>query len=210
MRPPIRCHWEVAEHVLARPGARAGAVHRYAVLVNQSRPDESHGLSHLNARGQARMVDVSAKPASVRIARAEATFRLDPAVRELLLAGNLDKGEALAVARVAGIQAAKETSRLIPLCHPLALHYVSIEFEAEGEDAVLIRAEASTTGPTGVEMEALTAVSVAGLTLYDMAKSRCRTAQIERVRLIHKSGGKSGTWDRDSDGGQVGDRDRQE
>lgn len=141
------------------------------------------------------MVDVSTKAATHRVARAEAIFRLDPDIRELLLTGKLKKGEALAVARIAGIQAAKLTDRLIPLCHSLALDHVRIDFEPHGEDMVRITAEAATTGPTGVEMEAMTAASVAGLTLYDMVKGRCRGARIERVRLIHKSGGKSGTWD---------------
>lgn len=147
------------------------------------------------------MVDVSAKTASRRVARAEAVFRLAPEVRELLLAGRLEKGEALAVARVAGIQAAKSTAALIPLCHPLGLSHVAVDFAPVERDGVLITAEAVTTGPTGVEMEALAAASVAALTLYDMVKAKCREAEIERVRLLHKSGGKSGTWDRPVHGG---------
>ncbi|MCA8974865.1 MAG: cyclic pyranopterin monophosphate synthase MoaC [Planctomycetes bacterium] len=140
------------------------------------------------------MVDVSAKASSRRVARAEALFRLEPEVRRQLLAGELRKGEALAVARVAGIQAAKETSRLIPLCHPIALSHAAVDFAAVAEDGILIRTEAVTTGPTGVEMEALAAATVAGLTLYDMCKSACREARLEQIRLVHKSGGKSGTW----------------
>ncbi len=142
------------------------------------------------------MVDVSGKAATLRIAVAEATVRLDAAVRQQLIAGELPKGEALAVARVAGIQAAKETSRLIPLCHALALSKVGIEFAPDGDDGLRVRAEVRTTGPTGVEMEALTAAAVAALTVYDMVKALCRGAVIERVQLVHKSGGKSGVYDR--------------
>lgn len=151
-------------------------------------------LSHLDAQGRANMVDVSGKASTRRVARAEAVFRLDPAVRERLLAGDLAKGEAFAVARLAGIQAAKETARLIPLCHAIVLSTVAVAFEAVDADGIAIRAEAVTTGPTGVEMEALTAAAVAALTLYDMVKAGCRGASIERIRLLHKSGGKSGEW----------------
>ena len=112
------------------------------------------------------------------------------------MAGQLPKGEALAVARIAGIQAAKETPRLIPLCHTLSLSQVAVDFAPLGDDAVRITAEAKTTGPTGVEMEALVAASVAALTLYDMCKALCRGATVEQVRLVHKSGGKSGAWER--------------
>jgi cyclic pyranopterin monophosphate synthase len=165
-------------------------------------PDSSdQPLTHLDARGQASMVDVSGKPATPRIAVAEATVRLDANVRQKLLQGELPKGEALAVARVAGIQAAKETSRLIPLCHPLALSRVAVDFAPLGDDAVRITAECRTTGPTGVEMEALCAASIAALTIYDMCKGLCRGAVIENVQLVHKSGGKSGVWERS--GGQA-------
>lgn len=158
-------------------------------------------LTHLDAQGRASMVDVSCKPASPRVAVASATVRLDPAVRARLMVGDLPKGEALAVARVAGIQAAKETSRLIPLCHPLALAKVQVDFAAVGDDRVRIVAEVRTVGPTGVEMEALTAASVAALTVYDMVKGLCRDAVIEQVALQHKSGGKSGVYDRRAEGG---------
>ena len=140
------------------------------------------------------MVDVSDKAPTRRVARAEAVFRLDAAVRARLFAGELAKGEALAVARLAGIQAAKETSRLIPLCHPIALSSVAVDFAAVDDDGIRIVTEAVTTGPTGVEMEALTAASVAALTLYDMVKAGCRGASIEMVRLLYKSGGRSGDW----------------
>jgi len=142
------------------------------------------------------MVDVSRKPPTARRAVAEATVRLDAQVLAVLMAGTLPKGEGLAVARIAGIQAAKDTARLIPLCHNLQLGSVTIEFAPAGADAVRIQAEATTVAATGVEMEALVAASVAALTVYDMVKARCRGASIENVRLLHKSGGKSGEWNR--------------
>ncbi|MFN3240384.1 MAG: cyclic pyranopterin monophosphate synthase MoaC [Planctomycetota bacterium] len=157
---------------------------------------EAGGLTHVDGRGQANMVDVGSKPATQRRAVAEARIRLDRETCELLFAGRLPKGEALAVARVAGIQAAKETSRLIPLCHSLALSHAGVTFEPSGADGVRIVAEAATVAGTGVEMEAMAAASVAALTVYDMTKARCRAAVIETVRLLHKSGGKSGTFDR--------------
>jgi len=166
---------------------------------DQSSADQQ--LTHLDARGRASMVDVSGKPASARVAVAEATVRLDASVRKKLMQGELPKGEALAVARIAGIQAAKETSRLIPLCHPLALSRVAVDFVPCGDDAVRITAECRTTGPTGVEMEALCAASIAALTIYDMCKGLCRGAVIENVQLVQKSGGKSGLWQRT--GGQA-------
>lgn len=154
------------------------------------------GFTHLDDRGRANMVDVGAKAATERRAVAEAQVHLDAETRRLLLQGDLQKGEALAVARVAGIQAAKETSRLIPLCHQLALSHVGVAFAPIGDAALLVTAEARTTAGTGVEMEAMTAAAVAALTIYDMTKARCRAAVIDGVRLVHKSGGKSGTFDR--------------
>ena len=154
------------------------------------------GLTHVDVRGRANMVDVGDKAVTLRRAVAEATITLDAETRDLLLEGRLPKGEALAVARVAGIQAAKETARLIPLCHSLPLSHVGVSFEPAGDAAVRIVAEASTAATTGVEMEAMTAASVAALTVYDMAKGRCRGAVIDGLQLLHKSGGKSGTWDR--------------
>ena len=142
------------------------------------------------------MVDVSGKAATVRIARAGCTVRLTADLRAQLWSGRLPKGDALIVARIAGIQAAKETSRLIPLCHPLPLSHVQVDFAEEGADALRITAEARTEGPTGVEMEAMTAASVAALTIYDMVKALYRGAAIERLELLHKSGGRSGTWDK--------------
>lgn len=140
------------------------------------------------------MVDVSEKPTTHRHAIARAVVVLTAEVRRALLAGELPKGEAIAVARIAGIQAAKETSRLIPLCHPLALSSVEVHFAPEGDDRIAIRSEVRCTGPTGVEMEALTAVSVAALTLYDMCKALHRGIRITDVALVHKSGGRSGEW----------------
>lgn len=150
----------------------------------------------MDASGRARMVNIAGKPATERVARAIALVRLTPALLDQLWTGTLPKGEALAVARIAGIQAAKETSRLIPLCHPLALSYVAVDFARLGVDLLQITAEARTTGPTGVEMEAMTAASVAALTIYDMVKALFRGAAILRLELVHKSGGRSGTWDR--------------
>lgn len=143
-------------------------------------------FSHLDARGEARMVDVSKKPIQTRRAVAEAVVRCAPATMALLRAQALPKGDALAVARVAGIQAAKRTAELIPLCHPLPLHKVGVTFEMLA-DRIVIRAEALTDARTGVEMEALTAAAVAGLALYDMLKSADKGLVIENVRLIKKT-----------------------
>ncbi|MGC6489116.1 MAG: cyclic pyranopterin monophosphate synthase MoaC [Planctomycetota bacterium] len=159
-------------------------------------PAAGDGLTHVDARGRANMVDVGDKAQTARRAVAEARIELDPETCDLLFQGALPKGEALAVARVAGIQAAKETARLIPLCHGLALSHCAVAFERLGPSAVRVEAEASTVAGTGVEMEAMTAASVAALTIYDMTKARCRGAVIDGVCLLHKSGGKSGTYER--------------
>lgn len=153
------------------------------------------GLSHVDEKGAAHMVDVGDKPPTKRIARAQAKVSLSAATLDMISQGGLPKGDALAVARVAGIMAAKRTPDLIPLCHPLALDAVSIEFDLSGPQ-VVIEATASTRGPTGVEMEALTAAAVAALTLYDMIKAVERSAAIESVELLEKSGGKSGHYQR--------------
>ncbi len=144
------------------------------------------------------MVDISAKPESHRVAEARATIELTPEVCAMVLTGRLPKGEALAVARVAGILAAKDTSRLIPLCHPLSLDQIDVLFARVGDAAIEIRATARCRGSTGVEMEAMTAAAVAALTLYDMCKGVCRAARITRVELLAKSGGKSGPWRREA------------
>ena len=154
-------------------------------------------LTHLNGRGEASMVDVSAKPASVREARAEAVVRMAAATMRAILDGDSAKGDVLAVARIAGIQAAKRTSDLIPLCHPLPLAKVAVDFHPEGADALVVESFCKVTGKTGVEMEALTAASIAALTVYDMCKALDRAISIDNVRLVEKSGGKSGTWRRE-------------
>jgi cyclic pyranopterin monophosphate synthase len=151
-------------------------------------------LTHLDASGAARMVDVSAKPSTDREALAECIVRMAPATVRAVREGT-PKGDALQVARVAGIMAAKRTSELIPLCHPLALTSVDVDFELL-DDGVRVLARARVTGQTGVEMEALTAAAVAGLTLIDMTKGVERGVSIESVRLLEKSGGRSGTWKR--------------
>jgi cyclic pyranopterin phosphate synthase len=151
------------------------------------------GLTHFDASGKARMVDVGDKAASERRAVAAGRVVMKPETAALVAAGTAAKGDVLGVARIAGIMAAKRTSELIPLCHPLALSAVSLEFSVEA-DAVSIEATVSTTGPTGVEMEALTAVSVAALTIYDMLKAVDRGMRIEAVRLREKSGGRSGDF----------------
>lgn len=152
-------------------------------------------LSHLDEKGAARMVDVSAKASTERVAKAEAIIVLSKEAYEAAISGNAPKGDVLATARIAGIMAAKKTSDLIPLCHPLAITGAAVEFERIVErHALRIVATCKTTGQTGVEMEALTSASVAALTVYDMVKAIDHGAVIEGVRLLEKSGGKSGTY----------------
>ncbi|MDJ0321881.1 cyclic pyranopterin monophosphate synthase MoaC [Pseudarthrobacter sp. PS3-L1] len=152
-----------------------------------------HGLTHLRTDGTAHMVDVSGKAETSREASAVATVRSTVEVVSLLGSGDLPKGDALAVARVAGIMAAKKTPELIPLCHPLPLSKVSIDFDVAG-DSVTVLATVRTRGVTGVEMEALTAVSVAALSVYDMIKAVDKHAVITDIKVVAKSGGKSGDW----------------
>lgn len=156
--------------------------------------DSTTGLSHLDARGAARMVDVSEKAETVREAVAEASVVMLPSTLALIQGGGLSKGDVLAVARVAGVMAAKQTSTLIPMCHPLAITGVTIDLDPEGRDRLHITARVKTTGKTGVEMEALTAATVAALTVYDMCKAVDKGMRIEGVRLLEKRGGKSGQW----------------
>lgn len=152
-------------------------------------------LTHLDENGAARMVDVSAKDATERQAAAEAFIVLSEEAYEAAVGGNGPKGDVLAAARIAGIMAAKKTSDLIPLCHPIAITKASVDFEPQAErHALRILATVKTLGQTGVEMEALTAASVAALTVYDMVKAMDRAAMIENVRLVSKSGGKSGSY----------------
>jgi len=153
-------------------------------------------LTHFDDAGNAHMVDVGGKAATERIARAAGRVIMAPATLALIQSGGLAKGDVLGVARLAGIMAAKRASDLIPLCHPLQLSSVSLELSANSADTcVEIIAEVKLTGRTGVEMEALTAVSVAGLTIYDMCKAVDRGMRLTEVRLVHKSGGKSGAYD---------------
>ena len=155
----------------------------------------SSPLTHFDGQGQAHMVDVSAKPTTHRVAVARGRIRMEPTTLQRVTEGTAKKGDVLGVARIAGIQAAKKTSDLIPLCHPLALTRVAIEFEIEPKTAsVACQCTAETVGPTGVEMEALTAVQVALLTIYDMCKAVDRGMTITDVGLMEKHGGKSGSW----------------
>jgi cyclic pyranopterin monophosphate synthase len=150
-------------------------------------------LTHVRDDGSAHMVDVSHKEVTAREATAQGVLRTSQEVIALIIDGDLPKGDALAVARVAGIMAAKQTSTLIPLCHPLPLSKVTVDF-TPGDDAVVVNATVRTTAVTGVEMEALTAASVAALTLYDMIKAVDKHAVITDIRVLAKSGGKSGDW----------------
>ncbi|MEV6877095.1 cyclic pyranopterin monophosphate synthase MoaC [Amycolatopsis sp. NPDC051128] len=152
-------------------------------------------LSHVDETGAARMVDVSGKTATARTALAAGTVRTTAEVVRLLATDGLPKGDALATARIAGIMGAKRVPELIPLCHQIALSGVKVEFEL-GDAEVRIRATAKTTDVTGVEMEALTAVAVAGLTVHDMIKAVDPAATLDEVRLLRKDGGKTGTWER--------------
>ena len=154
-------------------------------------------LSHLNDKGEARMVDVSAKDVTARTARAEGLVAMAPATLELILAGKAPKGDVLATARIAGIMAAKRTDALIPLCHALPLSEVMVEFEPWRDPVGLkVTATAKVDGKTGVEMEALVAVSVACLTIYDMCKAVDRAMSFSGIRLMEKTGGRSGTFRR--------------
>jgi cyclic pyranopterin phosphate synthase len=156
--------------------------------------EHAGGLSHLDASGAARMVDVSGKDDTQRIATAEAFVRMRPETLALIQSGGMAKGDVLATARIAGIMAAKRTPDLIPLCHPLPVTGVTVELAPADGSRLRITATVKTTGKTGVEMEALTAASVAALTVYDMCKAVEKGMVIESVRLLEKVGGKSGEW----------------
>ncbi|MFC0667783.1 cyclic pyranopterin monophosphate synthase MoaC [Azotobacter chroococcum] len=155
-------------------------------------------LTHLDSQGHAHMVDVTDKANTAREAEAEAWVRMLPETLRLIQQGGHPKGDVFAVARIAGIMAAKKTHELIPLCHPLLLTGIKVELAAEGEDRVRITARCKLAGQTGVEMEALTAASVAALTLYDMCKAVDRGMLIEQIRLLEKQGGKSGHYRADA------------
>jgi cyclic pyranopterin phosphate synthase len=158
----------------------------------------SSGLTHLDAQGHAAMVDVGDKQITTRTAIAEGEVRMTPATLAAIRDGNVPKGDVLAAARIAGIMAAKKTPELIPLCHTLLLTKVAVDFEIdEAESRVVITAMVRCNGQTGVEMEALTAVSVAALTIYDMAKALDKSMTIGAIRLLEKQGGKSGDWRRE-------------
>ncbi|MBI4920187.1 MAG: cyclic pyranopterin monophosphate synthase MoaC [Devosia nanyangense] len=156
----------------------------------------SEKLTHLNERGEAHIVDIGGKAVTARRAVARARLEAKPETVAAIVGGTLKKGDALAVARIAGIMAAKKTSDLIPLCHPIALSKVEVEIAVEGGDLV-VTATAETSDRTGVEMEAMTAASVAALTLYDMAKGIDRAMRVSTIELVEKSGGKSGDFRRD-------------
>jgi cyclic pyranopterin monophosphate synthase len=157
--------------------------------------EKSRALSHVNRAGEARMVDVGAKIPTERFARAEGRIRMSAEALRAIRSNSVKKGDVLGVARIAGIQAAKRTAELIPLCHPVALTDVQVVLSLDTTfTGVLVEASARTVGPTGVEMEALTAATVALLTIYDMTKSVDKGMVIERVRLLEKTGGKSGDW----------------
>lgn len=152
------------------------------------------GLTHLNARGEAHIVDIGDKAVTRRRAVAQARIKAEPATVAAIIGGSLKKGDALAVARVAGIMAAKKTADLIPLCHPIALTKVSVDISADSDTSLLVVATAETTGQTGVEMEALLAASTAALTLFDMAKALDRAMTVTDICVVEKSGGKSGDF----------------
>lgn len=154
---------------------------------------EKNNLTHIDSKGNAKMVDVGEKPISHRIARAKGQVRLLPSTLEMIKNGLMKKGDVLTVAKIAGIQGAKKTSELIPLCHPLIINQINVEIVLDEElPGVQIESSVITDGKTGVEMEALTAVSVAALTIYDMVKAVEKSAQIEKIRLVEKRGGMSG------------------
>ena len=164
-------------------------------------PEKRNGpdsLSHLDESGAARMVDVGGKDVTGRKARAEAWVSMSPGTFELITSGSLPKGDVFATARIAGINAAKRTAELIPLCHPIRLDSVDVDFHIEeGSSRVRVDALARATDRTGVEMEALMAAGIAALTIYDMCKAVERGVEIISLRLVHKSGGKSGAWNRE-------------
>jgi cyclic pyranopterin phosphate synthase len=163
--------------------------------AGQSEQPSGQALSHIDERGQARMVDVSSKAVTAREATARGRVLMKPETLALIAEGNMPKGDVLATARIAGIMAAKRTHELVPLCHPLPISGITVELTPSADaPAIEIEATVRTTSQTGVEMEALTAVSVAALTVYDMCKAVERTMQISDVRLVAKSGGRSGDY----------------
>lgn len=162
---------------------------------NSEQSNASGGLSHIDESGKARMVDVGSKDVTERVATACCEIHMEQSTLDLIRSGGFDKGDVLGVARIAGVMAGKKTSDLIPLCHPLALNQVTIDFgDLENGTGLTVTSMARTSGKTGVEMEALTAASLAALTVYDMCKAVDRGMRIDRLRLLSKSGGKSGNF----------------
>ncbi len=182
---------------------KAGSREESCVSKGPDNPETAAaaGLSHINESGEANMVDVSAKSETRRVAVAEALVTMQPETLHAIEQNRLAKGEVLAVARVAGIQAAKKCSDLIPLCHPLPLSKVQVDFARVSDNQLKVTAECRVTGKTGVEMEALTAAGVASLTIYDMCKAIDKGMSIEKLQLCSKSGGKSGDFVREASGG---------
>jgi cyclic pyranopterin monophosphate synthase len=164
--------------------------------VEDDLSDQGTGLTHLDSAGRARMVDVGGKPVTARRAVASGAVHMRPSTLELITSGGIAKGDVFATARIAGIMAAKKTGELIPLCHPLGLDSVAVDLEPSGPGTLRITAAATVTGKTGIEMEALTAVSVAALTVYDMCKAVDKDMTIGEIRLEEKSGGRSGDYRR--------------
>lgn len=163
--------------------------------MSENYPMSNSTLTHLDEHGRARMVDVGHKPTTSRQAIARGAVYMQPATLALIIAGNIKKGDVLTIAQLAGVMAAKQTSNLIPLCHPLPLTHINVTCTPnEAQSCIEIEAMARVTGQTGVEMEALTAVSVAALTIYDMAKAVDRTMRLSDIRLVQKSGGQSGDF----------------
>jgi molybdenum cofactor biosynthesis protein MoaC len=186
-----------AEAPIWKQEVEAGGKRPRRVEGTMPAPDHGARLTHLDDAGSARMVDVGAKAVSQRRARAEARLRMAPRTAAALARGDAPKGDVLGTARIAGIGAAKRTSELIPLAHPLALDFVDVDGRVEPDDGLVrLSAEVGCTGRTGVEMEAMTACSVAALTVYDMVKGLERGVSIEAIELVHKSGGRSGEWRR--------------
>ena len=153
-------------------------------------------FSHLDQDGKVKMVDVSEKDITQRTARAVGQIKMQPETLKMIKAGNMKKGAVIETARIAGITGAKKTSDLIPMCHPLLLSSIKVDFELDFEDRIKIKAEVKNSGQTGVEMEALTAVNLAALTIYDMAKAVDKSMEIGKIKLVYKAGGKSGIYER--------------
>jgi cyclic pyranopterin monophosphate synthase len=179
----------------AQPPSPTRGEGKLEIVATMAKKSKTPALTHIDSAGEARMVDVSAKPATERIAVAEGLVIMSKASLDMIETGNAKKGDVLGTARIAGIMAAKRTSDLIPLCHPLALSKVTVDITPDRKlPGCRVRATVKVTGPTGVEMEALTAVSVACLTIYDMIKAVERGVQIEGIHLVEKKGGKSGHY----------------